>query len=140
MKVEASSVAEYIAAFEGEQHAGLIALRTLVMKYLPRAKEELRHGRPFYEGRGVTIAFAVQKNHYSFYLTPTSAIEKNRVLLAGCDLGKGVVRFQHADQLTDAAVKKMLRDAAAEARVGEEERKAKRGNRKGAGAGRARRR
>lgn len=107
----ASTVDAYLETVEPARLEGLTRLRAACLRFLPGWQERMQWGMPGYgpPGSDAVVSFNGQKNHIAFYAGAT-AVERFRQRLAGLDLGKGCVRYRHADQMDFDVIAAMLKD------------------------------
>jgi hypothetical protein len=60
----------------------------------------------------VEVAFASQAQYISLYVLKKGVVDRHRKALAGCQIGKGCIRFRNADQIDFSALVRLLRDTA----------------------------
>jgi hypothetical protein len=106
-------VTAYLEALPGERKTALARLRAIILEMVPGVKEIIQYRMPYYEYRGMLCAFAAQKQYMSFYLLNGDVVEKNRGLLKGLSVGKGCIRFKNGGDLSEEAVRALLREAVA---------------------------
>ena len=116
MKVEATTVDEYLAAAPAKRRAALETLRGLCLDELAGYHEGMDYGMPSYsrDGAAVEVAFASQRNHISLYIMRTSVIKANAHLLEGLSVGKGCIRYARPEQVDPEIVRPLLADSAAD--------------------------
>lgn len=106
------TVDEYIAAAGPDRQEALRALRALVREAAPEAREEIRHGMPYYDLDGDLVAFAAQKHHFSVYLLRGLLADEHRAALGKLDCGKGCIRFRTLEEAPLDVLREIVRDAA----------------------------
>jgi len=88
------TVDEYISVFPAAIQERLIAVRSIIKKEAPEAKEKISYGMPAFTMNGILIYFAGFSNHTG--LNPfTSAILAFSEELSVYKTGKGSIRFPH---------------------------------------------
>jgi uncharacterized protein YdhG (YjbR/CyaY superfamily) len=113
MRIEASSVAEYLDQVPDDRKERLTALHALIREKLPDSRETIAHGMPTYmRGGDVAVAFASQKQHISVYF-PGYLFDRYPELAAGQDCGKGCLRFRKAATMDFAVIGALLDKVAA---------------------------
>ncbi|MEY2923841.1 MAG: hypothetical protein RLZZ337_381 [Bacteroidota bacterium] len=93
MKIEFSSVEEYIASCDNDAREILNRIRTTILTKAPDAVERISYGMPAYKTNGKPLVyFAKFKNHIGLYATPSghSTFIKELSKYKG---GKGSVQF-----------------------------------------------
>ena len=102
-------VTAYIAATPSDRQPAFVALRGLCRERLAGFEEDLRYGLPCYVRDGeAEIGFASRRRYISLYILRTDVLQAHRAALAGLSLGKGCVRYRHADQIDLELVGAML--------------------------------
>ena len=108
------TVDEYIAAAAPDRRDALRTLREVIRDAVPEAREEIRHGMPYYAYHGDLVAFAAQKHHFSVYVMGRTSLTEHREALGKLDCGKGCIRFTTLDELPLHVLREIVRDTAAE--------------------------
>lgn len=94
------AVDEYVSSFSGEKKEWLTELLLFVRDVYPDIGESFAAGMPTFQGPGFYIAFAAQKNNFSFYTNDTMILSMIKELLPGTSLGDGCARIQyHQDRV-----------------------------------------
>jgi len=88
------TVDEYISVFPAAIQERLIAVRSIIKKEAPEAKEKISYGMPAFTMNGILIYFAGFSNHTGLYPF-TSAILAFSEELSVYKTGKGSIRFPH---------------------------------------------
>ena len=101
----------YIAAAPPERQPTLHRLRKLIRKTVPKVKESIQHGMPVYQLDGLFLAFAAQKNYFSFHLNE-SVLAAHSEELGKLNCGKGCIRFRKDADLPDAIIVSLVKLAA----------------------------
>ncbi len=93
MKVDFTSVDQYIKSFSDDVQTILSNVRSAVIENAPNALESISYGMPAYKLNGKPLVyFAAFKNHIGFYATPTGHAEFAKEL-SDYKQGKGSVQF-----------------------------------------------
>lgn len=87
-----TTVEEYIAEYDGEIKARLIALRRLIHECSADITEKIAYNMPAFVLKGPLVYFAAQKKHIGFYPTP-SGITAFADRLGDYKMSKGSVQF-----------------------------------------------
>ncbi|MEU4315577.1 DUF1801 domain-containing protein [Nocardia sp. NPDC024068] len=97
VKSTAPDVDAYLAELPAERRPAATAVRALCRTELNGYTETMAYGMPVYryDGRD-EVAFAVQRDYFSFYLLREDIRAEFAQRLAGRDMGKGCLRFRHA--------------------------------------------
>lgn len=118
MQSNAQDVAAYIEEAPTDRKDALTKLRRLCRRVLEGFKEGMIYGMPGYSRKGIVeVGFASQKNYISVYILRQDALESQRPMLAGLNVGKGCIRYSKPDKINFEVVEKMLvatRDATGE--------------------------
>lgn len=112
----ATTIDQYLARVEPAQRRALQVLRRTVRSAVPRAEEGIGYGIPMFRLDGkMFVAFGSAARHCSFYpgAGPVRAHAKE---LARYSTSKGTVRFDPADPLPAALVRRLVRTRLREAR------------------------
>ena len=112
-KVVQVTVDEYIAVADPDRRHTLRALREVIRDAAPGAREEIRHGMPYYVDHGDLVAFASQKHHVSVYVMGLRLAE-HRHELGTLDCGKGCIRFKQLEELPLDVLRTIVRETAAD--------------------------
>jgi uncharacterized protein YdhG (YjbR/CyaY superfamily) len=105
-----ASASAYIVEAPLAYRAALKQLRTLCRETLTDYCEEIEYGMPVYKRNGVMeVAFASQKHYISLYILKKEVVDAHRAALSGCRVGKGCIRFKHAERIDFEVVKSLLR-------------------------------
>ncbi len=118
MPTRPTTTAAYVSRIAASRQPDFTALRDLVKQALPKARETMSYKMPTYEiGEARVCAIAAQARHFSLYLCESPALERHRGEFEHLDLGKGCIRFRSFDDLPKATTRKLLREAARDARA-----------------------
>ena len=113
MQSKATNVSAYLKELPAERKVPLTRLRQLCKQTLKTYEESMEYGMPGYKRDGVVeVAFASQKQYVSLYVLKGDVVDRHRRLLAGCEIGKGCIRFRKAHNIDFDAVLNLLRDVA----------------------------
>src|SRR5665648_1099859 len=85
----------YISSFDGVKNEWLTALVSFMREAYPQISETFDHKMPIYQGDGFYVAFAAQKNYFSFYTDDEQVLALIKDLLPGVSLGKSVARVKY---------------------------------------------
>ena len=105
-KIKATTVSEYIAKAPKESRRHLRALRAILRKAAPKAKETIKWNTPVYEEKRILFAFGAFKAHVNFMPTP-AVIAQFKEELAGFRTGKGSIQLPYDAPLPEALLKKI---------------------------------
>jgi uncharacterized protein YdhG (YjbR/CyaY superfamily) len=109
------SVDDYIEVQPEDLQAALRRVRAAIRKALPDADEVISYNMPAYRQHGgVVIYFAGWKEHYGLYGAATSTVAAFGEELAGCEIGKGTIRFPLAEPVPVRLIERIAKFRAAE--------------------------
>lgn len=111
MTQKSPAVDDYLQTLPDKRRESLITLRAWIDETLPDAHEEIQYNMPAIVQDALICAFKSQKNYISLYMD-TEIVAAHQAELSHLDYGKSCIRFQHIDQLPEAAIKQMLRETA----------------------------
>src|SRR5688500_4304653 len=110
-----TSIDDYLVRVSEDQRAVLQRLRETIRSIVPDAEEGISYGLPAFRLRGKPIAgFGASANHLSYYPMSGTTTATLQAELAGYHTSKGAIRFEIAQPLPTALVRKLI-----EARVAE---------------------
>jgi uncharacterized protein YdhG (YjbR/CyaY superfamily) len=110
MSGKPKTVDEYLNALDDEKRSALEALRETVKSAAPTAEEGFAYGVPGFRYKGnVLVTFAAFKGHCGFYPMSPDVIEAFKDELKGYGTAQGTIRFQPADPLPAALVRKIVK-------------------------------
>ncbi len=113
MPSKATTVAAYLKKQPEETREALGALRRLIRKAAPRARESMGHGMATWSaGHRMLFALARQRNHLALYVCDTPLVAKHRARLGTVDCGKSCIRFKRLEDLDLDGVGALLTEAA----------------------------
>lgn len=116
----ASSVDEYLAGLPEGQRAALEGLRETIRAAAPMATEVISYSVPAFRHQGMLVSFFAARNHCTFHLMGTDAVQAHAADLEGYDLTKGGIHFTPDKPLPAELVTKLVK-----ARIAENEKRAK---------------
>ncbi|MGD8718834.1 MAG: DUF1801 domain-containing protein [Candidatus Zixiibacteriota bacterium] len=103
------TVDEYLDALDDEKRNALEALRKTVKSAAPAAEEGFAYGVPGFRYKGqVLVTFAAFKGHCGFYPMSPDVIAAFEDELKGYGTSQGTIRFQPADPLPAALVRRIV--------------------------------
>ncbi len=103
-----TSVEEYIRSAPGEIQDKLKILRTVIRETIPKAKEKISYGMPYYSYNGRLAYFRLQANHIGLYIPPP-VIREHKKELHKYGTSTATVRFPLDDKLPVALIKKLVK-------------------------------
>ena len=103
----AANVDAYLKAAPDVARPKLLQLRKIVKATVPKAKEGISYGMPYYKYEGALVGFAVFKNHIGFF--PGAIVREFERDLAGYKTSKGTVQLPLDKPLPVALIKKLIR-------------------------------
>lgn len=92
-----SLVDRYILDLEGQKQAWLNLMVNFMRDYFPDLAESFDYKMPTYKGNGYYIAFAAQKQYFSFYTDATWVLPLIQELVPSTSLGKGCARIRYSN-------------------------------------------
>jgi uncharacterized protein YdhG (YjbR/CyaY superfamily) len=98
---------EYIKKFPEQVQKKLEAIRQLVRKIAPEAKEKISYQIPTFYLNGNLVHFAAFKSHIGFYPTP-SGIDEFQKDLSKYKNGRGSVQFPIDKELPMELIRRMV--------------------------------
>lgn len=107
----AKTVAQYIAAAPAEARSHLREIRAAVKSAVPKAKEGIHWGKPYYDQDGMLAGFDALKNHITFELWADELNSKERKALEGSDYKTGKRSFQinYDQKVPTASIKRLVK-------------------------------
>ena len=90
-------IQDYINRFEDTKREWLEQL-VIFMREETNMKECFDYKMPTYKGDGFYIAFAAQKNYFSFYTDQVSALEIFETEMITVSFGKGCARIKYKEE------------------------------------------
>jgi uncharacterized protein YdhG (YjbR/CyaY superfamily) len=100
------NIDEYIASAPKGAHKNLRALRAVLKKAAPKAKEVVKWGMPMFEEKRILFAFAGFKDHINFLPTP-DVIRAFKKDLGKYGTTKGAVQLSYNAPIPAALIRKM---------------------------------
>ncbi len=112
------TTAEYLAAVSDDKRAALEKLRKTIRSVVPKAEECISYGLATFRLNGrPLIAFGATEHHCALYPMSSATVEAHQDELKPYDTSKGTIRFQAANPLPAALVRKLVRARIAESRA-----------------------
>lgn len=105
-------VKSYFESVSPADRTVLEALRKLVLENVALASETMLYGMPTYLLGKPVVSFKRQKNYFSLYVCDPEFVAAHAAELGALNCGKGCIRFRKWDQVPQAAVGRILREAA----------------------------
>lgn len=91
-------VNEYVSSFEGVKREWVAMMVGFMREVFPEVEETLVFKMPTYKGDGYFIAFAAQKNYFSFYTDDTRVLPLIKELAPSTSIGKGCARIKYSNE------------------------------------------
>src|SRR5262245_61584542 len=114
MSAKPKTIDEYLEPLGADKRAALQKLRRAIRAAAPKAEPVISYGIPAFrlDGR-LLVAFGASKNHCAFYpgALPIRVLEAE---LETYDTSKGTIRFNPAEPLPAALVRKLVKARIAE--------------------------
>ena len=105
-KTKPATVDEYIKAAPKEAQKKLRAIRAVLKKVAPKAKEGLKWGYPVFEEGRILFSYSAHKSHVNF--SPTGpAMKPFKEELAEFKTGKDTIQFPYDEPLPKALIRKI---------------------------------
>lgn len=109
------SVDEYIASQPEAAQVTLARVRGAIRAAIPDADETISYRMPAYKLHGaVLLYFAGWKQHYSLYPAGDKLVEAFEADLAGCQVGKGTIRFPMSEPVPVKLIERIAKFRAKE--------------------------
>ena len=108
------TIDDYLARLDPDQRAALQKLRQTIQAAAPRAEECLSYSLPAFRQDGPLVAFGATRAHCAFYLMSATTVAAHQQALQGYDTSKGTIRFQPAQPLPAALVRRLVKARLAE--------------------------
>ena len=87
-------VDEYISALEEPKKEWVTLMVNFMREVFPEVEETLDNEMPTYKGDSFSIAFAAQKNYFSFYTNDARILPLIKELVPPASMGKGCARIK----------------------------------------------
>ncbi|MFT9493946.1 iron chaperone [Anaerosolibacter sp.] len=91
-------VNEYISVIEGIKKEWIILMVNFMREVFPEVEETFDYKMPTYKGDGYFIAFAAQKDYFSFYTNDTRMLSLIKELVPSASMGKGCIRIKYNNE------------------------------------------
>ncbi len=112
---EPKDIDAYLAAVSDEQRRALERLRRTIQAAAPGAEEHINYGLPAFRLHGrPLVAFGAAAKHCAFYPLSGTVVGAFKNELKGFDTSKGTIRFQPAQPLPAALVRRLVKARIAE--------------------------
>ncbi len=116
-KLKPTTIEEYIDAAPADVQEKLRQIHKTIRAAAPRAKEELKWGRPAYSYQKILVMFAAFKNHIGFYPMP-SVLKAFAADLKKFKTGEGSIQFPLDKPLPLSLISKMVKYRVKESKDG----------------------
>jgi uncharacterized protein YdhG (YjbR/CyaY superfamily) len=105
-KSKPTTVDEYIKTAPEKAQAKLRAIRAILKKVAPNARETLKWGAPVFEEDRILFSYSAHKSHLNF--SPTGpAMSPFKQELAKFKTGKDTIQFPYDESLPKALIRKI---------------------------------
>ena len=112
------TIDEYLAAVSDDKRPALERLRRTIRSVAPKAEECISYGLAAFRLNGrPLIAFGATEHHCALYPMSSATVEVHQDELKHYDTSKGTIRFQAANPLPAALVRKLVRARIAESQA-----------------------
>ena len=108
IKKQFKNIDEYIKFFPKTTALRLEAIRKIIKKSAPNAKEVISYNMPAFKQNGILIYFAAHENHIGLYPFP-SAIKAFEKESQKYKVGKGSIQFPFDKPLPLTLIKKIIK-------------------------------
>jgi uncharacterized protein YdhG (YjbR/CyaY superfamily) len=95
---------DYISGLDAAKKEWVTLMVNFMREVFSEFEETFDHKRPTYKGEGYFIAFAAQKNYFSFYTDDTSLFTLIKELVPSTSMGKGCVRIKYSNEFAIEAL------------------------------------
>ena len=117
-KARPRTIDDYLAAVKDDRRAALEKLRKTIRRVVPKAEECISYGLAAFRLNGrPLIAFGATEHHCALYPMSSATVKAHQDELKGYDTSKGTIRFQAANPLPAALVRKLVGARIAESRA-----------------------
>jgi uncharacterized protein YdhG (YjbR/CyaY superfamily) len=123
-KLNPSDVDDYIHKSDADKQDQLKAMRNIICKAIPHAKEVISYQMPAYRTSEILVYFAAFKDHISLFPT-NSGIEAFKKDLTKYTTSKGTIQFSLSSPLPKKLITDICKFRSEEAKIREEEKKKK---------------
>ncbi len=114
-KAKPTTIDEYLAGVNADQRAALEKLRRTIRAVAPKAEECISYGLAVFRLKGrPLVAFGASAIHCAFYPMNSTTVGAFQKQLKGFETSKGTIRFQAANPLPAALVRKLVKARIAE--------------------------
>ena len=112
---KARTIDEYLAGLDDDKRDALERLRMTIRAAAPGAEEYISYSLPAFRLHGKPlVAFGATAKHCAFYPMTGTMVEAHKEELEDYDTSKGTIRFQAANPLPAALVRKLVKARIAE--------------------------
>ena len=112
MRIEATSIDDYLTKIEPERAIELQAMREFIQKTVPDAEEKLFYGVPsFMINDQYFLSIAAQKHYLGFYICDFSIVDSFKEHFPKSNLGKSCLRFKKFEQIPSDVLKEIILEA-----------------------------
>lgn len=95
---------DYISGLDAAKKEWVTLMVNFMREVFSEFEETFDHKRPTYKGESYFIAFAAQKNYFSFYTDDTSLFTLIKELVPSASMGKGCVRIKYSNEFAIEAL------------------------------------
>ena len=114
MGTKPKTIDDYLARVNDDQRVALEKLRTTIRSAAPKAEECISYSMPAFRLNGILVGFAAKQNHCALYPFNGTTVKAFRDELKGFETSMGAKRFQPANTLPAARVRKSVKARIAE--------------------------
>jgi uncharacterized protein YdhG (YjbR/CyaY superfamily) len=109
---KAARVSDYLRQAPEGYRPLLRRLRRLIRRAAPDARELMKYGHPHYDLAGSLFALAAQKHYVALYVAEPGVVAARAGDLDGLSVGKSCIRLKPAGEAPEAALARILTEAA----------------------------
>lgn len=103
-KISLKLIDEYISGLDTTKREWVALMVGFMRETFPEVKETFEYKMPTYKGDGYFIAFAAQKNYFSFYTDDTRVFSLIKELVPSASMGKGYARIKYSNEFAIEAL------------------------------------
>jgi len=97
-------VDDYISGLDATKKEWVVLLVNFMREVFPEIEETFDYKMPTYKSEGYFIAFAAQKNCFSFYTDDTRILPLIKELIPSASMGKGCARIKYGNEFAVEAL------------------------------------
>lgn len=113
MAQKSAEIDRYLDSLPPARREALQTLRALIHAAVPATRESMAHRMPTFATADIFCSLAAQKNYMALYVCNIPVLDRHRQPFAHLNCGKSCIRFKKLEDLPLAAVRALMREAAA---------------------------